>query len=617
VAALTAPRVLAVAAVALLASSSGLPALAQDRPVTLTAPQPLGGPAAAPVSADAPAKPAEAAPGIKIDKLEELDPNSVGLLDVGAGGFGIGMWKGTPRALVEALLPSLPGAPQSVAGRSLYRRLLLSAAEAPAGEGAKDRPSLVAVRIGRLLDQGDVVSAQNLLRVVPQRHDDPAIGRARAEVAFLMNDNAGACAEVRARLGQNDTTLWRKAHVFCQLLAGDVPGANIGMGLLQEQGIEDAPFFGLARMLAGDKGVAVNGLEKPEPLHIAMMRAAKVQIPPAVVTEGGAAVLRAVALSPNADLDTRLAAAEQAEMRGAFEAEALRQLYLSVNFTPAELSGALSAAEKLSGPRARALLYRAARGQTVASAQAEIISRAFALARKDGRLAVAMRVMMPVLSGIEPGEDLGWFAADAGSAIYALGDPGAASKWFALALTKPDAAAKSKDGAARIPAARALWPMAQLAALPIAATVDPSAPDAAPAEPAAAPVLDAQAFELWWKAAAVLGNDERARRATRILSLAEALGARIDDGLWARLVTAPGAAQAKLPSAGLMNGLRRAAAARRIGETVLLALSALGADHPAKTDIRVLAPVVRALREAGLQEPARRLAVESVFEDQG
>ena len=613
-AALKMPRTLAVAMAVLLAA---VPAWAQDRPVTLTAPQPLGAPAAATPSADASSKPVEAAPGIKIDKLEELDPNSVGLLDVGAGGFGIGMWKGTPRALVETLLPALPGAPQSSVGRSLYRRLLLSAAEAPAGEGAKDRPSLVAMRISRLLAQGDVASAQNLLRVVPQRHDDPAIGRARAEVAFLMNDNAGACAEVRARLGQNDTTLWRKAHVFCQLLAGDVPGANIGMGLLQEQGIEDAPFFGLARMLAGDKGVAVNGLEKPEPLHIAMMRAAKVQIPPAVVVESGAAVLRSVALSPNADLDTRLAAAEQAEMRGAFEAEALRQLYLSVNFTPAELSGALSAAEKLSGPRARALLYRAARGQSVASAQAEILARAFALARKDGRLPVAMRVMMPILSAIEPGEDLAWFAADAGSAIYALGEPAAAAKWFFLAMAKPDTAAKAKDGAAKLPSAQALWPMAQLASLPIAAPADPSATDGAPREPVPAPALDAQAFERWWQAASVLGNDERGRRATRILALAEALGAKIDDGFWARLVTVSAVPQATLPSAGLMNGLKRAAAAGRIGETVLLALSALGADHPAKTDIRVLAPVVRALREAGLQEPARRLAVESVFEDQG
>lgn len=598
-------RVLPLAALLPLA----VPATAQDRPVTLAPPKPVEAAKPQPVEAQAPA------PGIKVETLGEIDADSVGLLDAGAGGFGIAMWKGTPRSLVEAILPTLPGAPKSAAGRALYRRLLLSAAETPAGARGKGAPSLVAIRVNRLLAQGDVVSAQGLLRAVPQRLDDPAVALARAEVALLLNDNAGACAEVRQGLGQFNATFWPKAQVFCQLLAGDKAGATIGAGLLQEQGVTDAPFFALARMLAGDKGITVDGLDKPDPLHIAMMRAARVQIPPAVTTDGVPAVMRAVAQSPNADLDTRLEAAEQAEMRGAFEAEALRQLYLSVNFTPDELSGALSASEKLSGPRGRALLYRAARGQNVASAQAEIVARALALARKQGRLPTATRIMLPLIAAIEPSDDLAWFAADAGSALYVAGTIEAAAKWTVLAQSRAGASAKPKDGT--IPAAAALWPLAQLAVLP--------PPKPAPVETAAAAtiavpppaaVLDAAGFDAWWTAAAPLGDELRARLAVRLLSLAEALGAQVGDAPWAKLVTAPAAPTTGLPSAGLMAGLKRAGAAGRVGETALLALAALGAETPAKTDIRVLAPVVRALREAGLEEPARRLAVEAVFPDQ-
>ncbi len=605
------------------------------------APKPLTLPAPVAVTS---APPAEASTsGIRIDTLGELDANSVGLLDASAGGLGIRMWKGTPRSLVETVLPSLPGAPQSMAGRDLYRRLLLSAAETPAGPPGKGLPSLVAMRVGRLLAQGDVVSAQGLLRIVPRRLDEASIVMARAEVAFLMNDNAGACSDVGANLGRQPGIFWREAQVFCQLLAGDTAGANIGAGLLQEQGVMDAPFFALARMLAGDKGVAVNGLEKPSPLHLAMMRAARVQVPPAVVTDGAPAVLRAVALAPNADLDTRLEAAEQAEMRGALDADTLRQIYLSVNFTPEELSGALSTSEKLSGPRGRALLYRAARGQKVASAQAEILSRAFALARKHGRLPTAVRVFEPVLAGIEPGDDLAWFAVEAGRASYVVGAFEAAAKWLALATAKPTAGAErsgdaSKENAVRLPNDLALWPMAQIVALArvpeansaAAAAVPANGPTAAvapgavviadtgtPALPVddSRAVFDMAAFDRWWQAAAVLGSDVRAQRAARLLALSEALGARVGDDAWARLITAPAPGPVTLPSPGLMAGLDHAAAAGRVGETVLLALKALGTDAPSKVDIRVLAPVVRALKSVSFDIPARQLVVESLFDD--
>lgn len=630
-------RALAAAFAATLAAGT---AIAQDGPVILAPPKPLAAPTAAPAASGTAAGPAESAPvGIKADTLGEIDANSVGVLDAGGGGFGIGMWRGTPRALVETLLPTLTGAPQSVTGRSLYRRLLLSAAETPAGAAGKDGPSLVAMRVGRLLAQGDVAAAQNLLRVVPNRIDDPAIALARAEVALLMNDNAGACAETRSMISEDGAVFWRKAQIFCQLLAGDSTGAGIGAGLLQEQGVDDAPFFALARMLGGDKGVAVNGLDKPSPLHLAMMRAARVQIPAAAAVEATPVLLRAVALSPNADLDTRLEAAERAEERGALETEALRQLYLSVNFTPDELSGALSGAPKLSGPRGRALLFRALRGQNVAAAKAEIIASAFGLARKQGRLPTAIRVMLPILAGVEPSEDLSWFAAEAGSALYFAGDAPAAAKWVVLAQAKTAPRGDRTDGA-KLAAAQALWPMAALAALApvignaegkvaaVGSVADASAPlpgqdiqgqgastpimaDAV----ASARVLDAAAFERWWKAAVAYGEEVRIRRAIRILSLAEALGATVPDASWALLVHAP-SAPAVLPSPGLMAGLKRAAAAGRVGETVLLALAALGTENPAKIDIRVLAPVVRALREAGLEEPAHRLAVEAVYDDQ-
>jgi hypothetical protein len=607
-----------------------------NMPVTLAPAQPL---APKPLGAAAPLKPTPAksiAPGagIKVDTLGELDTDSVGLLDAAGGGFGVAMWQGTPRALVERLLPQLPDAPKSVMVRNLYRRLLLSAAETPVGPRAKGVPSLVSMRIDRLLAQGDVVSAQALLRVVPSRMTSESIALHRARVALLMNDNAGACAVVRGRLDEYPNIFWRKGQVFCQLLAGDTAGASIGTGLLNEQGVEDAPFYALTRILGGEKGVAVGGRKKPTPLHMAMMRASRVQVPAGLFSDniGSAAmVLRTVALSPNADLDTRLEAAERAEMRGALNTDALVQLYLSVNFTPDELSGALSSAATLSGPRGRALLFRAARNQNVTSAQAEIISRALTLARSQGRLGTAVRVFMSQLSVLEASEDLAWFAAEAGAALYYAGHIEAAAKWRTLAAAKPSAVkVAAVDAPQTMPSDAALWPFAALAALPMSKTVE-SGPGEVMASAGAAAggaaiqsqVLkpagtDTQEFDIagfnrWWQGTGALGGEQRNARAVRILVLMEALGVSVPDEIWSRLVEV-GREPKSLPSVGLMVRLKQAAAAGHIGETVLLVLAALGADVPGETDVRVLGPVVRALHMVGLTDAARALAIEAVFE---
>lgn len=609
-------------------------ALAQGAaaPVTLAPPQSLAPakPAPAP-STVAPATPAPG-PGIVVDTLGDIDANSVGVLDTANGGFGVAMWRGTPRALVEKLLPALPAAPRTAVGRTLLHRLLLSAAETPAGAAGKNTPSLVAMRVERLLAQGNLPAAQSLLRVVPHRVEEEAVLRARAEVALLLNDNAGACAIVAARLGQSSATFWRQAQVFCQLLSGDSAGAQIGAGLLHEQGVEDPGFYALARLLGNEKGIAVAGMEKPTPLHVAMMRAARAQVPAAVVAEADAAVLRAVALSPNADLETRLEAAERSEARGALDTEALRQLYMSVNFTPDELSGALSAAEKLSGPRGRALLYRALRNQKVAAAQAEIMAGALRLARKQGRLGTAVRVFLPRLAGIEASEDLAWFAAEAGTALYAFGDSAAAAKWFELALAKRDSGGGNETVKAP-PADAVLWPFAALAALPREKPEgeQPSAVAASEAEggngssvavttlaepDAGADGFDEKAYMAWWQAMDAIGSEARASRAVLILSALEALGARVGDAPWAALISVSGT-QATLPSPGLMAALSRAAVAGRVGETVLLALTALGDTPPGKLDARVLVPVMGALRAVGLGDSARALALEAVFDHTG
>src|SRR3546814_10500720 len=57
-------------------------------------------------SQDPAARPAPAEPGaIRVEDLGGIDPDSAGILEPERGGLGLAMWQGTPRAVLETLLP--------------------------------------------------------------------------------------------------------------------------------------------------------------------------------------------------------------------------------------------------------------------------------------------------------------------------------------------------------------------------------------------------------------------------------------------------------------------------------------------------------------------------------
>jgi len=375
--------------------------------------------------------------GISIDPLGEIDSDSVGVLDAKSGGFGVDMWLGSSTDLVARLFDrivqpaALPGA------RTLARRLLLSAARPPQGKMVRPNggsaPSFLARRLQVLLALGDVNSAKALLREVPVHVEERAVELARLNTAFLMNDKSGACGEARAGVAKYDSAPWRKAMVFCQFLAGESAGAYIGADLLREQGVKDDTFFALASMLGGDTEVLFTVPAKLEPLHLAMMRVAQIQITDTFIDSAEMVALRTIAFSPNATLDARLAAAERAEAVGVLKAQSLAQIYGAVTFAPGDISTALSNSDALSGPRGRALLYHAVRAQKVPLAQAEVLAKTFALARTQNRLATTVRAFLPLLEGIKPTQDLAWFATEAARAFYFVGNLELAGRWASLA----------------------------------------------------------------------------------------------------------------------------------------------------------------------------------------
>jgi len=66
-----------------------------------------------------------------------------------------------------------------------------------------------------------------------------------------------------------------------------------------------------------------------------------------------------------------------------------------------------------------------------------------------------------------------------------------------------------------------------------------------------------------------------------------------------------------VPRPVFWRNLRNAAVQQRIGETVLLALTALGQAGPTQADPTLLRTVIESLRSVGLGDEARALAIEA------
>ncbi len=538
--------------------------------------------------ADANAETGRSGVRVEVDSLSAVDRDSVGLLDESQGGFGVNLWEGSDRAMVERLLPGLPGATSSRLVRSLLVRLLLSRATAPKGDSGGQ--SLLALRVERLFAAGDVKSAVGLLRVSPPDSGDERLARAEVEGLFFVNDNPGACGKVRSLIRRHKGRYWQQANAFCLALAGEHAKSAMIADILREREADiDPAFFILVDALSGDKEARVESLPDPQGLQLSMMRAANIVLPGDIVNSLRPAVLRAVATSPNAQLKTRLEAAERAMMMGAFAPRQLAELYAAVQFTSDQLANPLAAATAIWGPLGRALLLRNAESREQPTARAEALRQAWGLSREMGGDEILVRASLPVLTTIEPATELVWFAKSAAAALFAAGETERAMAWYAQARQEADSSDEART------AAMALWPLVVLA------------DDSGSVE------WSAEHLSAWRDTLKDESDDIARSRTMTLYSLFESLDHPVGAELWSELVGSAGPARTQIPDAALRYALRHASEARRLGETVLFSLLALGENGGAGSDPLTVSTVIATLRRVGLEKEARALALEAAI----
>ena len=537
--------------------------------------------------------------GIEIDRLGELDTEALGILNLENGGLGSEVWAGSDKSLIEALVRGLPGEISSPTLRSLTVRLLLSSAKAPAPEtavvaaptmadalaaaqtaetGASD---FLRLRAERLYAMGELQGLNRLLSLVPQRVENPWLAQARVDGLLLEGQDEAACSQVTGGFVRYPKDLyWSKALVFCQFLAGQTDQALLGLDLLREQAPDSDPvFFALANamiLLGGDVG-EIDGAAL-SPLTLAMLRHTAAELRPEAIDSASPLLLHGIAGLTRGGHEVPATAVERLAEIGALPGARLAGAYAAFEFTETELNDALGEAERDGGIRARALLFRAANRESLATARAEILRAALLAAEQAGRPNAMARAALPLMTDLVPALELAWFAPMAARNFYRVGLFERAGAWLSVLRVDGPKHPESRDGH------DALRPYMRLAGGGEALTME-----------------DAELQDQ-------LGAD----RQLLLFVLSRALGQ--EEALpWiglARWGDSGARALGRLPS---LLALGDAAAAGRRGETVLLGATALGETAVADSHPLALGYTVSALSAVGLGSEARALAIEAAL----
>lgn len=553
---------------------------AQEQPVgpplRLLPPEPSPPPAAPPAAGPTAPLP----PPVQAVPLGPPDFDGAGVLDEAGGGFPRGLWRGTRRSDVARLLAALPGAVASPAQRELTLRLLLTDADAPEVP-AEDPPPprrLSALRVAGLAALGDAAGASALALRLPDALIDEAAAVALSEAELIAG--RPDCDAVPGRAGPFSGRFWQRLDVYCRAVTGDRPGAQLGLALLRELGDGEGPFVDAIESILGDAAEPLRAAPEPDPLTLAALEAAGPGLPPAATAGYPAEALAVVARMNGVDPLTRVEAAEAAAAAMLLDADALAAAYRAVPARGDERRRVVDGAAAAPSALSRALVFQAAHDTApqAGADRAALAGVAAGLVPPRWRAGPAGAVALGLFAPLTPSPQTAGSAAAAARLAYAQGRLEAARRWHALVLSS------GRGGEAL-----ALWPLAAVAGgLP--------------------PEAGTLGITGWIDGALRAGGADATERAAGLLALLAGVGHDVPDAVRTRV-----GADAVPPPAdpALLDGLAAAAAAGRVGETVLTGLVLLGPAGPAGAPPAVTGRVVAALRAAGLPAEARALAREA------
>lgn len=479
-----------------------------------------------------------------------------------------GIWQSIDADEVAKAVSALDLPPRSPALAGLWRRIWTS--EPAQAYGGR----LAAVRAEALYRSG-------LVGVIAASTDDAGatdvVSRGiRTRVLIGVGDRERGCADAKALSRASEAPMplrWEMLLVtaYCAAAAGNMAEAELAAELARGQGIK-AP-LALAMLDAAVSGQPAN-VTLPKQVGLIDYRFLKLGKSPAVkdaLARGEPAVAPAIAEAGDADPTERVAAAEAAARLNANSSSQLMEAYRLAGSADASGDAALQ----------RAGLFRSVEAERTPFRKTRLVRQLMDEADRAGLQMPVAAMLASAVAPITPVPEIGWFAETAVEINLAAGDYAAARKWIE-AGERTDRGEGLRHWAALVDIADPAWPGKRGEAL---AEVERVA----------------------------LRGRLSSGAMHHLVTVLDALDYLIPIPLWEAASRTPQPTTGHLPATGVLSQLQEASKKRDMARTVILSLATLGSAAADKSNIIALGDTIRALRRAGLETEARRLALEAVL----
>jgi hypothetical protein len=489
------------------------------------------------------------------------------------------LWRGLDAAAVEKFLASPEVPPRSPALHQLWRRLLLATADLPTGHGpgpdaGKAGEDLLRLRLEALYRSGLLADIAEVLG--KGGASDATVRLWRARVDIYLGAREKGC---RALAGRVEPQLSKPLRAekqlllgYCAAVAGDTAGAALAASLAREEG--STAELALTVLEGLDGGI---GQRPALPARVSLLdyRFLELMGPvaaPQVLPKAEPALLVALATAGVPDAKVQVAAAEAALRLNALTPEAAAEAYRRLPGPPAG-SGAAGTASDPALHRAQ--LFRAAEAAPTPEAKVRLVRTLLIEARHAGLQLQTARMLAPLFSQLWPSSATATLAEPIVEVAVAGGDLDLARRWAETAANLQH------------------W----------LALIDLADPQSRLLRPSGLSYLEDLAARGRLPAAAL----------HRVVTVLDALNVTVPLRLWEAAGRVAQPSGGYLPETGVLTELAQAARQKETGRTILLVMRALGPEGPNGANVLALGDSIRALRQAGLEADARRLAVECLF----
>lgn len=550
-------------------------------------PRPLSTPTEPEARTLAPAAGDRDGAAVEIQELSAPDPNAAGISLAGSPPLGQGMWKTLTADQLADRLSRLPAFERSTVMQMATQAMLLSPSSGPKGGSGEGGAPWYVARLRALNARGDWKNTLELAEFGPD--SDPAVAEAAFTARLVSQSPQETCAALTALEAPHEGQFWSQLRIFCQLAAGDMPGAQLALDVLREKGVNDPPFAAAAAKLIDGKAPA-NPPTPDNAIQAAMWILAAMPATMRAAESENLAVARLAMAAGENDL-VKLGGLGAYARRHARYANTWSEDVARAQLSVDQKDDPEDAARKVPVSAGDAIFLQSVAARTVPAAKASAFAAMLQRGQSRGEFPFAATSLRRVASSLPPLPETAWAAPEVTRVLIYNGDVPRAESWLKVL----NASSPSDQ-----PAINAI----QLYGSVRAATHSP----------AKAGNVD-QALQWLIRTAASPGPNQSLAKArmVREFPILAALGLVIPpDGLWAVDANSPGVALG-IDGQALLDDMARAAEQKASGEVILNAALLLNGQGAAAARSQTTAAIVRAFMRVQLRPYAVGLAVEAML----